>query len=145
MIGLVQRVLSAKVVVDGQTIGEIGQGLLVYLGVERDDDDQKAQRLCERVSTYRIFSDDQGKMNLDVTECGSQLLVVSQFTLAADTKKGRRPSFSSAAAPDEAQRLYEVFVDQLKAKGLTVQTGRFGADMKVHAINDGPINFNLTV
>lgn len=145
MIALVQRVLSAKVVVDGQSVGEIDKGLLVYLGVERDDDDTKARRLCERVATYRIFADEAGKMNLDVTECSSKVLVVSQFTLAADTKKGRRPSFSSAAHPAEAERLYQVFVDALKHKGLTVETGVFAADMKVHAVNDGPINFNLTV
>ena len=145
MIGLVQRVLSAKVVVEGQTIGEIGQGLLVYLGVEREDDEQKAQRLSERVASYRIFADEAGKMNLDVTQFTSQVLVVSQFTLAADTKKGRRPSFSSAAQPQQAEHLYQVFVASLKAKGLTVATGEFAADMKVHAVNDGPINFNLTV
>lgn len=145
MIALVQRVLEAKVVVDGQTIGEINKGLLVYLGVERDDDRHKAQRLAERVASYRVFADPDGKMNLDVTECGSAVLVISQFTLAADTKKGRRPSFSSAAAPEQAQPLYQVFVEALIAKGLTVATGEFAADMKVHSINDGPINFNLTV
>ncbi len=145
MIALIQRVLEAKVVVDGQTVGEIGQGLLVYLGVEKGDDEHKAQRLSERVAGYRIFTDNEGKMNLDVTDKSQQLLVVSQFTLAADTKKGRRPSFSSAAHPSDAEHLYQVFVQALKAKGLTVATGQFAADMKVHSINDGPINFNLTV
>lgn len=145
MIGLVQRVLEAKVVVDGKSVGEIEKGLLVYLGVEKLDDEAKAKRLAERVAGYRIFADDEGKMNLDVTQTSKQVLVVSQFTLAADTKKGKRPSFSSAAHPDDAHQLYERFVDDLRQMGLTVATGQFGADMKVHSINDGPINFNLTV
>lgn len=145
MIGLVQRVLEAKVVVDGQSVGEIEKGLLVYLGVEKLDDEAKAKRLAERVAGYRIFADDDGKMNLDVTQTSKQVLVVSQFTLAADTKKGKRPSFSSAANPDDAKRLYESFVGYLGDMGLTLATGQFGADMKVHSINDGPINFNLTV
>jgi D-tyrosyl-tRNA(Tyr) deacylase len=132
-------------VVNSQTIGEIDKGLLVYLGVDKNDDDQKAQRLSQRVLGYRVFADSEGKMNLDVQQAGGQVLVISQFTLAADTKKGRRPSFSSAAEPQEAQRLYQVFVEALKGQGMAVATGEFGADMKVHSINDGPINFNLTV
>lgn len=145
MIGLVQRVLEAAVKVDGKTVGEIENGLLVYLGVEKMDDEAKAKRLAERVAGYRIFADEAGKMNLDVTQTSKQVLVVSQFTLAADTKKGKRPSFSSAAHPDDALSLYELFVEHLRQMGLTVATGQFGADMKVHSINDGPINFNLTV
>ena len=145
MIGLVQRVLEAKVVVDGQSVGEIEKGLLVYLGVEKLDDEAKAKRLAQRVAGYRIFADDEGKMNLDVTQTSKQVLVISQFTLAADTKKGKRPSFSSAAHPDDAHQLYESFVGYLRQMDLTVATGQFGADMKVHSINDGPINFNLTV
>ena len=145
MIALVQRVLQASVCVDGQTVGEIENGLLVYLGVEKQDDEQSAKRLVERVTGYRIFTDSAGKMNLDVMQSAGQVLVVSQFTLAADTKKGRRPSFSSAAAPQEAERLYEYFVAQMKQMDIKVATGVFGADMKVHSVNDGPINFNLTV
>ena len=145
MIGLVQRVLEASVKVDGKTVGEIENGLLVYLGVEKLDDEAKTKRLAERVAGYRIFADDAGKMNLDVTQTSKQLLVISQFTLAADTKKGKRPSFSSAAHPDDAINLYQLFVKYLEQMGLSVQTGQFGADMKVHSINDGPINFNLTV
>ena len=145
MIALIQRVLEAKVVVNGQTVGEIERGLLVYLGVERGDDDAKAARLCQRVLGYRVFEDDEGKMNRDVREAEGEVLVISQFTLAADTKKGRRPSFSSAAVPDEAKRLYGVFVEAVGSEMPSVATGQFGADMKVHSINDGPINFNLTV
>ncbi len=144
MIALIQRVLMAKVVVEGQTVGEIERGLLIYLGVEKDDDDKLAQRLSERVVNYRIFADEADKMNLDVGQSGGQILVVSQFTLAADTNKGRRPSFSSAAVPDEAQRLYRVFVNALEEQQMTVATGEFGADMKVHSINDGPVTFNLS-
>lgn len=145
MIGLVQRVLEASVKVDGKTVGEIGNGLLVYLGVEKMDNEAKAKRLAERVAGYRIFADEAGKMNLDVTQTSQQVLVISQFTLAADTKKGKRPSFSSAAHPDDALALYERFVEYLTDMKLIVATGQFGADMKVHSINDGPINFNLTV
>lgn len=145
MIALIQRVLNASVVVDGRTVGEIEHGLLVYLGVEKKDDEQSAKRLVDRVAGYRVFADADGKMNLDVQQSGGKVLVVSQFTLAADTKKGKRPSFSSAAAPEQAQHLYEYFVAQMKAKDLVVETGIFAADMKVHSVNDGPINFNLTV
>jgi D-tyrosyl-tRNA(Tyr) deacylase len=145
MIGLVQRVLSAKVVVDGQTIGEIDKGLLVYLGVEKNDDEKKAQKLSHRIVGYRIFSDADDKMNLDVRQSGGSVLVISQFTLTAGTKKGKRPSFSCAAIPEEANRLYQIFVEALRGEGMAVQTGEFAADMKVHSINDGPVTFNLTV
>ena len=145
MIALIQRVQQARVEVDGEVTGQIDRGLLVYLGVAKEDDDAKAARLCERVLGYRVFEDEDGKMNRDVRDCGGQILLVSQFTLAADTKKGRRPSFSSAAPPEEAERLYQVFIEQLKSRGAHVATGIFGANMQVHSINDGPINFNLTV
>jgi D-tyrosyl-tRNA(Tyr) deacylase len=145
MIALIQRVLCAKVVVNGQTIGEIDKGLLVYLGVEKSDNDLNAQKLGQKVLGYRVFCDDNNKMNLDVQQAGGQVLVVSQFTLAADTQKGKRPSFSSAALPDEANRLYQIFIQKLQAQGMDVATGEFAADMKVHSINDGPVTFNLKV
>ncbi|MCX8959553.1 D-aminoacyl-tRNA deacylase [Erwinia psidii] len=145
MIALIQRALSASVTVAGETIGEIGPGLLILLGVEKGDDQQKARRLCERVLGYRIFSDDQGKMNLNVRQAGGSLLVVSQFTLAADTQKGLRPGFSRGAEPAEAERLYAYFVDCCREKGITTDTGRFAADMKVALVNDGPVTFWLQV
>lgn len=145
MQGLIQRVSEAKVVVEGQVVGEIGQGILLLLGVEKGDDQQKADKLLHKVSGYRIFSDDEGKMNLSLKDIDGELLVVSQFTLAADTKKGMRPSFSSAAVPTLGEELYEYFVKQAKASLNTVQTGQFGADMKVHLVNDGPVTFRLEV
>ncbi|NPE52502.1 D-tyrosyl-tRNA(Tyr) deacylase [Dickeya dadantii] len=145
MIALIQRVSGASVAVDGAIVGEIDHGLLVLLGVEQDDDEQKAARLCEKVIGYRIFSDDNGKMNLNVQQAGGSLLVVSQFTLAADTQKGMRPSFSRGAAPAEADRLYQYFVGQCRECGLTTETGRFAADMKVSLVNDGPVTFWLQV
>jgi len=145
MIALVQRVLSASVEVNQTLIGEIDQGLLVYLGVEKNDNEQSAKRLSERVLGYRIFCDEQDKMNLDVTQVGGKVLVVSQFTLAADTKKGKRPSFSSAAHPDVANQLYQSFIEHIKAQDVVVEKGEFGGDMKVQSVNDGPINFILTV
>ncbi|AIY64069.1 D-aminoacyl-tRNA deacylase [Pseudoalteromonas piratica] len=145
MQGLIQRVSEAKVVVEGEVVGEIGQGILLLLGVEKGDDQHKADRLLHKVSGYRIFSDDEGKMNLSLKGIDGELLVVSQFTLAADTKKGMRPSFSSAAVPALGEELYEYFVKQAKASLNTVQTGQFGADMKVHLVNDGPVTFRLEV
>ena len=129
MQGLIQRVKGAKVEVDNQVIGEIGQGILLLLGVEKPDDEQAADKLLHKVSNYRIFTDENDKMNLSLKDIGGELLVVSQFTLAADTKKGMRPSFSSAATPSQANELYEYFVDQAKALGVKVATGEFGADM----------------
>lgn len=143
MIAVIQRVSEAKVVVAGQTVGEIGQGLLVLLGVEKADETETADKLLHKVSGYRIFSDEQDKMNLSLQDIEGELLIVSQFTLAADTKKGMRPSFSSAATPDHAKNMYEYFVEQAKMKGLTVATGQFAADMKVHLVNDGPVTFRL--
>ncbi|AYH50077.1 MULTISPECIES: D-aminoacyl-tRNA deacylase [Dickeya] len=145
MIALIQRVSGASVTVEGAVIGEIDHGLLVLLGIEQGDDEQKAARLCEKVIGYRIFSDDNGKMNLNVQQAGGSLLVVSQFTLAADTQKGMRPSFSRGAAPAEADRLYQYFVGQCRERGLTTETGRFAADMKVSLVNDGPVTFWLQV
>jgi len=133
------------VTVAGQTIGEIGPGLLILLGVEKGDDEQKAQRLCDRVLGYRIFSDENGKMNLNVQQAGGSVLVVSQFTLAADTQKGMRPGFSGGAAPADAERLYDYFVTCCREKGLVAETGRFAADMQVALVNDGPVTFWLQV
>ena len=144
MIALIQRVSEASVRVDGETVGQIEQGLLVLLGVERDDTEAKAQRLVERVSSYRVFADDAGKMNLSVKDVGGSLLVVSQFTLPADTKKGTRAGFSRGAAPQQAEHLYNYFSD-LCATMLPTQRGRFAQDMKVSLINDGPVTFWLQV
>ncbi|WP_279049826.1 D-aminoacyl-tRNA deacylase [Cedecea davisae] len=145
MIALIQRVTRASVTVEGEVTGEIGPGLLVLLGVEKEDNEQKANRLCERVLGYRIFSDEQGKMNLNVQQAGGSLLVVSQFTLAADTERGMRPSFSGGAAPQQAEALYEYFVERCKQQGIETSTGRFAADMQVSLINDGPVTFWLQV
>ncbi|MEG3132230.1 D-aminoacyl-tRNA deacylase [Rouxiella sp. T17] len=145
MIALIQRVLEASVTVEGEICGEIGPGLLVLLGVEQGDDEQKAKKLCDKVAGYRIFGDSDDKMNLNVTQAGGSLLVVSQFTLVADTQKGMRPSFSKGAAPAEADRLYQYFTGQCREKGLHTETGRFAADMKVALVNDGPVTFWLQV
>ena len=143
MKGVIQRVTSASVIVDGQTSGEIGQGLLVLLGVEKGDDESKADWLAEKIAGLRIFSDEEGKMNRSVRDVGGAVLVVSQFTLAGNCTKGKRPSFDTAAPPDEGKRLYEYFVDAVTVLGLPVQTGIFQADMKVHLVNDGPVTFIL--
>ena len=144
MIALIQRVKQASVTVDNQIIGQINHGLLVLLGVEQEDNEQKAIRLCEKVLGYRIFSDNEGKMNLNVSQTNGELLVVSQFTLAADTQKGMRPSFTKGAKPVEANKLYQFFVEQCK-KQINTQTGQFAADMQVSLINDGPVTFWLQV
>ncbi len=145
MIALIQRVSSASVAVEQEIVGEIGKGLLVLLAVEQGDNEAKAKRLCERVLGYRVFTDDAGKMNLNVQQAGGALLVVSQFTLAADTKKGMRPSFSGGAEPSEANRLYEYFVQSCRDKGIDAPTGQFAADMQVQLTNDGPVTFWLQV
>ncbi len=145
MIALIQRVSAASVTVDNQVIGEIGAGLLILLGVEKDDDEQKAQRLCEKVLGYRIFGDENDKMNLNVRQAGGSVLVVSQFTLAADTRKGMRPSFSGGAAPAEAERLYHYFSDCCREQDINTANGRFAADMQVSLVNDGPVTFWLQV
>ncbi|MBD1582286.1 D-aminoacyl-tRNA deacylase [Pseudoalteromonas sp. S16_S37] len=145
MQGLIQRVSYAKVEVGGDIVGEIGTGILVLLGVEKHDDANNVTKLLHKISNYRIFTDEEGKMNLSLKDISGQLLVVSQFTLAADTKKGMRPSFSSAATPDQAKHLYELFVKQARESGLQVATGQFAADMQVTLCNDGPVTFNLSV
>ena len=145
MIALIQRVTQAKVDVDGITIGAIDKGLLILLGVERDDDLAKMEKLATKVMSYRIFSDENGKMNLNLQQAGGSLLVVSQFTLAADTGRGLRPSFSGAGTPDQANTLYEAFIAFCQSKGVITQTGEFGADMQVSLVNDGPVTFNLQV
>jgi len=143
MQGLIQRVKHAKVEVDNQVIGQIEQGILLLLGVEKLDDKSTADKLLHKVSNYRIFTDENDKMNLSLKDIQGELLVVSQFTLAADTKKGMRPSFSSAATPELAHELYEYFVSQAQSQGVKVSTGEFAADMQVSLCNDGPVTFNL--
>lgn len=145
MIALIQRVTRASVSVAGEITGEIGPGLLILLGVESGDTPQKADRLCQRVLGYRIFSDEQGKMNLSVQQAGGSVLVVSQFTLAADTRSGMRPGFSGGAAPDQAKALYEYFIEKCQQQGITTETGQFAADMAVSLVNDGPVTFWLQV
>ncbi|MEM6231850.1 D-aminoacyl-tRNA deacylase [Shewanella scandinavica] len=145
MIALIQRVSRASVVVDNQTIGAIDKGLLVLLGVEQEDTREKMEKLATKVMSYRVFSDENGKMNLNLEQVGGSLLVVSQFTLAADTGRGLRPSFSGAGTPDQALALYEEFAAFCRAKGVTTETGQFGADMQVSLVNDGPVTFNLQV
>lgn len=145
MKALIQRVSEASVSVDGEVIGEIEQGLLVLLGVERDDSAAIAHRLADRLLAYRVFSDDDGKMNLSVTDIGGSLLVISQFTLAADTSKGLRPGFSSAAKPALANELYEKLLEKTRSQGIHVASGKFAADMKVRLTNDGPVTFMLEV
>ncbi|QDY43503.1 D-aminoacyl-tRNA deacylase [Candidatus Pantoea soli] len=145
MIALIQRVSRASVSVAAETVGEIGPGLLILLGVEKGDDEQKAQRLCDKVLGYRIFADENDKMNLNVRQAGGSVLVVSQFTLAADTQKGMRPSFSGGAEPAEAERLYHYFSERCRAEGITTANGRFAANMQVSLVNDGPVTFWLQV
>ena len=145
MRGLIQRVSEARVVVDGEITGEIGRGILLLLGVERDDTPDHVQRLLHKVLHYRIFPDAGGKMNLNVAEVAGGLLVVSQFTLAADTAKGLRPGFSTAGDPALARDLYAHFVSAARQQHACVQTGIFGADMKVGLVNDGPVTFLLQV
>ena len=145
MLAVVQRVREAKVVVAGRTIGEIGAGLLVLVCAERGDGEGQADRLLAKLLKLRIFSDAAGKMNRSVQDVGGGLLVVSQFTLAADTSGGNRPSFTNAAPPDEGRRLYEYFVRQARAAHPVVQTGEFAADMQVHLVNDGPVTIPVTV
>ncbi len=145
MIGLLQRVSEAAVRVDGEIVGEIGRGLLVLLGVERNDAEAQAERLLERLLGYRVFPDAEGKMNLSLRDIEGGLLLVPQFTLPADTRKGTRPSFTTAAAPAEGARLFDYFVARAMAKYPKVATGQFGADMQVSLVNDGPVTFWLQV
>ena len=145
MIALIQRVSEARVVTRGVTVGEIGPGLLVLVCAERGDAEAQADKLLAKILKLRIFGDDAGKMNRSVQDTGGGLLVVSQFTLAADTAGGNRPSFTNAAPPDEGQRLYDYFVQRARAAHPRVATGEFGADMKVHLVNDGPVTIPLRI
>ena len=145
MLAVVQRVREAKVVVAGATLGEIGAGLLVLVCAERGDSEAQADKLLAKLLKLRIFSDDTGKMNRSVQDVGGGLLLVSQFTLAADTSGGNRPSFTNAAPPEEGRRLYEYFVAKARAAHPVVQTGEFAADMQVHLVNDGPVTIPVTV
>ena len=143
MMSVIQRVKSARVEVDGRITGQIEQGLLVLVCAEKGDTEAEADKLLAKMLKLRIFSDVAGKMNKSVQDVGGGLLVVSQFTLAADTKGGNRPSFTAAAAPDEGRRLYNYFVDQARAAHPIVQTGEFAADMQVHLVNDGPVTIPM--
>ena len=143
MKAVIQRVTSASVTVEGSIVGRIGQGILVLLGVDKGDDESKADWLAEKIAGLRIFYDEGGKMNRSVIDIGGSLLVVSQFTLAGNCSKGKRPSFDSAAPADEGKRLYEYFVAAAGRIGLPVETGIFQADMQVALVNDGPVTFVL--
>lgn len=145
MIGLLQRVRHASVEVDGECIGRIGPGLLVLVGFERGDREDKLDRLLERILNYRVFADEQGRMNRSLRDTGGGLLLVPQFTLAADTNSGNRPSFTPAAAPDEGQRLFECLLARARDLWPGIQSGRFGADMQVGLVNDGPVTFWLQI
>jgi len=145
MISVLQRVKAARVEVDGEVCGAIDQGLLVLVCAERGDSEAEADKLLAKLLKLRIFGDDEGKMNRSVQDVEGGLLLVSQFTLAADTASGNRPSFKQAAAPDEGRRLYDYLVQQARAAHARVQTGRFAADMQVHLVNDGPVTVPLRV
>ena len=145
MIALIQRVIRASVTVENNTIGQINKGLLAMIGVEKRDGPRQATRLVERLTGYRVFSDAEGKMNLSLSDYQGELLLVPQFTLAANTSKGMRPSFSAAAAPADGERLFNYLVDEARRTGLVTQTGQFGADMQVSLVNDGPVTFWLHV
>jgi len=144
MIALIQRVLEARVTVAGRTVGGIGPGLLAFVAFERGDDSARAARMVERLLGYRVFSDAEGRMNLSLAETGGGLLLVSQFTLAADTAKGMRASFTPAAPPDEAERLFNEVVALARKRHPVVETGEFGAEMSISLINHGPVTFRLT-
>lgn len=145
MIGLLQRVTQASVSVDGQVVGAIERGLMVLVGVERNDTETQADRLLQRLLGYRVFPDAEDKMNLSLKDVQGGLLLVPQFTLAADTRKGARPSFSSAASPELGQQLFDYLITQARSEHSTVATGQFGADMQVTLTNDGPVTFWLQV
>jgi len=143
MIALIQRVSEARVRVAGEVVGEIGRGVLALIGVRRGDDDAAVERLLERLLSYRIFPDGAGRMNLSLREVAGGLLLVPQFTLAADTKKGTRAGFSTAAAPEDARRLFTQLLERARAAYAPVSAGVFGADMQVALVNDGPVTFWL--
>lgn len=143
MIGLLQRVKNASVTVNDQVIGAVGKGLLVLVCAEKGDSAEQCEKLVKKVLAYRIFEDENGKMNKSVSDIGGEILIVSQFTLAADTAKGLRPSFTPAADPETGKRLYEHFIERVRESGLKTQTGQFGANMQVALINDGPVTIWL--
>lgn len=143
MIGLLQRVKNASVTVKEQVIGAVKQGLLVLVCAEKGDSAEQCEKLAKKVLAYRIFEDENGKMNKSVSDIGGEILIVSQFTLAADTAKGLRPSFTPAADPETGKRLYEHFIEKIKESGLKTETGQFGANMQVALINDGPVTIWL--
>lgn len=145
MIGLLQRVSGARVEVDGETVAAIGRGLLVLVGVERGDGEAQAERLLERLLSYRVFPDAEGRMNRSLADVGGGLLLVPQFTLPADTRKGTRPSFTPAAAPEAGMQLFDFLLERARARHAPVAAGRFGADMQVSLTNDGPVTFWLQV
>jgi D-tyrosyl-tRNA(Tyr) deacylase len=140
---VLQRVLSGKVVVSGETVGEIGQGIVVLVGFEKGDINSYIDKMVDKIVSLRIFEDAAGKMNLSVKDINGSLLIVPNFTLAADCRKGRRPSFQSSEDPERAEEMFRRFVEKCKKVGVEVQTGIFGADMKVHIVNDGPVTFIL--
>jgi D-tyrosyl-tRNA(Tyr) deacylase len=142
---LLQRVVQASVAVDQRVVGEIQRGLLVFVGVEPGDTDEIVLRMAKRLLSYRLFSDEEGKMNLNVQQAGGAILLVSQFTLAADTNSGNRPSFSTAAPPEQASRLCADLAQALTVENIRVETGQFGAGMQVSLVNDGPVTFLLSV
>lgn len=145
MIALIQRVSEARVMVGGTPTGAIGRGILALIGVQKGDTDAHAVRLSERLLGYRIFPDAEGRMNRSLSDASGGLLLVPQFTLAADTKKGTRPGFSTAAPPEEGSRLFDLLVAQARRMHAVVETGRFGVDMQVHLVNDGPVTFWIEV
>lgn len=145
MIVLLQRVLEARVSIDKQVVASISHGLLLLVGIQKKDNEDTVTRMCKRVLAYRVFSDVAGKMNNSVVDVAGEILLVPQFTLAADTKKGLRPNFSSAAAPEHAKKLFDCFLNNLNSNYAKVESGKFAADMQVHLINDGPVTFSLEI
>ncbi|MFW2077859.1 D-aminoacyl-tRNA deacylase [Acinetobacter sp. ULE_I010] len=145
MRALLQRVLEAKVVVDAETTGEIQKGILVFLGIGKDDNLENGKKLIDKILKYRLFDDEQGKMGWNISQANGGILLVSQFTLMAQTQKGLRPDFGSAMPPTDAKVLYEQLVEYAQSQFENVQTGIFAADMKVHLVNDGPVTFNLEI
>ncbi len=143
MRAVIQRVKEARVEVEGEVVGRIGEGMLILLGAGKDDTEEDVRYLAEKIMSLRIFEDADGKMNLSVTDTGGEVLVVSQFTLYGDCRKGRRPSFDKAAPPEIAERLYELFVSEIRERGVNVETGRFRAMMDVHLVNWGPVTLML--